>query len=93
MDIVIRGRRAGKTATAVAWCIKNGAIMLVFCQREAKRLMAAYPGLRVMSWDEWRTYKRHGVKPPVKICVDNIDMFISEMLGRVDLATLTAGDA
>lgn len=100
MDIIARGRQAGKTYEAVQWVLEGEQtdsypgwtrVILAHNIHEADRIREDYPALdyrQVFGIEEMRN-ARFGPKP-VEIAVDNADMVLQRLLGRsVALATTT----
>lgn len=93
MNVIVGGRRVGKTTHVLAWMRATGGVCIVHSVPEAERLNGENPDLRgrfftVNGWSAW--VATGGEERPV--AVDNVDLVLAGLLRReIALATATGG--
>lgn len=103
LKILAMDRQEGKTSAAMDWLCGGerapgypgwSRVLIVMNRGEVERLRRAHRVLledfdrRVYSWDEWS--RAVGVSPETEVCIDNAELFLARIPGRLSMMTMTA---
>lgn len=98
MKVIAAGRKTGKTQQVVDWVLEGervhgypgwSRVLLVHNLEEVVRLRDQYSidSKQIFSLHEWQ--RAHNVHPDTEVAIDNLDMYLPNLIGRHGRPVLT----